>query len=358
MPKRRAKGEGTIFKEKSGLWVAEISLPSGKRKRKRSKYQKVVKDWLLTQREALKQGLLVQDDQATVSQLLDKFMESVRLTLQPKTIDSYDYLIESHIKPEIGHIKLVYLHPDHLQTLYNKKLESGLSKRTVQYIHAVTRRALNMAVKWGLIYRNPSDVVNPPKPKRKAPVMLSDGEVSKLLESVEHHRYFPIYVLAIGTGMREGEILGLLHENLNLEQGTVSVTQTVSNIRGKTYIGVPKSDKSRRTIALPEYAIDVLRTIEPGNGLIFTTSSGKPISPRNLLRHFHQSLEKAGLPRVTFHSLRHFHASYLLKRNIHPKIVQERLGHSTISLTLDTYSHITPDIQKEAAEKLNDIFKA
>jgi len=101
-----------------------------------------------------------------------------------------------------------------------------------------------------------------------------------------------------------------------------------------------------------------LKSIEPGSGLLFTTSSGRPISPRNLLHHFHESLAKAGLPRVTFHSLRHFHATYLLKRNIHPKIVQERLGHSTISLTMDTYSHVIPDIQKEAAEKIDDIFKA
>jgi integrase len=213
-------------------------------------------------------------------------------------------------------------------------------------------------VKWGFISRNPTDLVTPPKPKKKAPITLSEGEVEAFLKSIEHHQWYPIYVLAIGTGMREGEIFGLRHEDLSLDVSSLQVTQTVYSIRGKTHIGEPKSDKSRRTIALPDYVVEVLKSIEPGSGLLFTTSSGRPISPRNLLRHFHESLAKAGLPRVTFHSLRHFHATYLLKRNIHPKIVQERLGHSTISLTMDTYSHVIPDIQKEATEKIDDIFKA
>ena len=358
MGKRRAKGEGTIFKEKTGLWVAEITLPGGKRKRKRSKHQKVVKEWLLAQREALRQGLIVENDGITLTQLLDKFLEMVSLNLQPKTVDSYKYIVESHIKPEIGHIKLLQLHPEQLQSLYNKKLDEGLSKRTVQYIHSVTRRALNLALKWGYIYRNPTDLVSPPTPKKKAPITLSEGEIVKFLESVKYHRWYPIYVLAVGTGMREGEILGLRWEDVDLENGVISVTNTVYTIRGKTYIGEPKSENSRRTIALPEYALDVLNTLESGSGLIFTTSSGKPVSQRNLLRHFQQNLKKAGLPKVTFHSLRHFHASYLLKSNVHPKIVQERLGHSTIGLTMDTYSHVIPDIQKEAAEKSNGIFKA
>lgn len=158
--------------------------------------------------------------------------------------------------------------------------------------------------------------------------------------------------------MREGEILGLRHEDLSLDTSTLQVTQTVYNIRGKTYIGEPKSDKSRHTIALPDYVIEVLRSVEPGSGLLFTTSSGRPVFPRNLLRHFHESLANANLPRDTFHSLRHLHANYLLKRNIDSKIVQERLGRSSISLTMDTYSHVLPDIQKEAVEKIDDIFYA
>jgi integrase len=156
--------------------------------------------------------------------------------------------------------------------------------------------------------------------------------------------------------MREGEILGLRWEDVDLAAGAVSVRQTIQNISGRLSIGEPKSEKSRRTIPLPIFALDVLKNMDKGEGLIFRTSSGNPVSPRNVLRHFQNQLEKLGLPRVTFHSLRHLHATYLLRQNIHPKVVQERLGHATISLTLDTYSHIIPTLQREAAEKINDIF--
>lgn len=354
---KRSHGEGSIYRESAtGLWVAEISLPDGKRKRKRSKTQKFVKEWLLTQREALRRGLLVNDD-ITFTEFLDRFMKDVvTRTLKPKTIDSYKYIIDSHIKPELGNLKLSSLRPDHLQYLYSKKLDAGLSKRTVQYIHAVIRRSLNQAVKWGIIYRNPTDAVSAPRPQRKAADTLTEAQVSEFLKVVEQHRWYPIYVLAIATGMRQGEILGLRWDDIDFANGTISVRNTVYSIRGKIYLGEPKSEKSRRTISVPEFALNILKPLKK-DGLVFTTSSGKPISPRNLSRHFHQSLEKAGFQHMRFHDLRHTCATLLLKMNIHPKVVQEMLGHSSITLTLDTYSHIIPSLQEEAAGKMNKIFK-
>jgi integrase len=318
----------------------------------------VVKEWLLDSREAMKKGVLVKDEQITVSGFLDRFISDVVAhTLKPKTVDSYKFLIEKHIKPEIGHYKLSRLRSDQIQTLYSKKLNSGLSERTVQYIHAVLRRALNFALKWGLIYRNPTDVVEAPRPKKKAPEVLSEDQAKHFLETVKEHRWYPIYVLAIATGMREGEILGLRWEDVDLEHATISVRKTVQSIRGKIIIGEPKTQKSRRTISLPDFAVEVLSELEKSEGFVFTTASGRPVSPRNLLRHFHESLEKAGLPHFRFHDLRHTCATLLLKENVHPKVVQELLGHSSISWTLDTYSHTIRSMQEEAAQKMDGIFK-
>lgn len=362
MAKKRANREGSIFKESStGLWCAEISLPNGKRKKKRSKRQQVVNEWLLEQRAALKNGTLLPDEEILFSEYLDRFLTDIATpTLKPKTVDAYRWLIESHIKPNLGHLTLTQLRPDHLQNLYTKKLEEGLSKRTVQHMHAVIRRSLNQALKWDLIGRNPATVVTAPTPDRRPPKTFSSDQAKQFLESVEDHRWYPIYVLAITTGMRQGEILGLHWEDVDLNSGNLAVRRTIQLLQGRIIEGEPKSAGSRRTIALPNYTVAVLLLHQErtgkDKGLLFTTSSGKPVSPRNLSRHFHQALDRTGLPKIRFHDLRHTAATLLLKEKVHPKIVQEMLGHSTISLTLDTYSHILPDIQQEAADKMDKIF--
>jgi integrase len=360
--KRRAKGEGSIYRENSGDWIAQITLPGGERKRKRSKSQQVVRDWLLEQRKAIQKNLIVRNERITVAEHLDRFMEVVAAhSLRPSTLRSYNYLIRDHIKPEIGHIRLIALGPDHLQTLYSKKIKAGLSNRTVQYIHAVIRRALNQAVKWGLIYRNPTDAVTAPKVQKKPPQTLSEDQVKEFLASVEEHSLYPLYELAITTGMRKGELLGLQWKDVDLKQGRINVTRTLVTIQGRTHLAEPKSERAKRTITLPEYAASALRehqlATDRDDGFVFTSSVGTPISQRNLTRHFHSALSKLGLPRLRFHDLRHTAATLLLKDNVHPKIVQEKLGHSTITLTLDTYSHVIPGVQDEAAKSMDKLFR-
>lgn len=357
MAKRRAKGEGSIFKEKSGYWCATIILPGGKQKRKRSKSQQVVRDWLLGQRQAQHDNLLLKDERITVGDFFDRFMSDVAVhSLAPSTIHSYRYLIRDHIKPEIGHIKLINLRPDHLQNLYSTKLNAGLSKRTVQYIHAVIRRCLNQAVKWGLLYRNPTNAVTPPHPRRKPPQTLSVEQVKTFLQSIENHPYFPLYLLAVTTGMRKSEIIGLQWQNVSLERKTISVRHALVEIQGKTHLSQPKSDTAKRTISLPDNVCRALKEIEEDEGFVFKSSAGTPISQRNLTRHFHGALVKAGIPKTSFHTLRHTAATILLQANVHPKLVQEMLGHSTITLTLDTYSHVIPGHHDEAANEMERIF--
>ncbi len=358
MPKRRSSGEGSIFfNEPENCWVAEIVLPDGRKKRKRSKRQQIVKDWLLEQRNAVRNGILIVDDQITVEQFFNRFLSDVvDRTLKPKSIDSYRYLTSKHILPSLGNLKLKDVRPSHLQTLYSTKLDEGLSKRTVQYIHAVLRRAFNQAVKWELLVKNPTSSVTPPAPIKKAPETLSVDQIKVFLKAVEGHRFYPIYLIAIGCGLREGEILGLEARDIDIEKGIISVRQTVVYIRGKLSLGEPKTAKAQRSVAMPSFVAEGLKAL-PVEGLIFKTSNGTPISPRNLLHHFHDSLAKAGLPRVKFHSLRHSYASIQLLSGTNPKIVQEALGHSSIQLTLDTYSHLIPTLQKEAAQKMDIVFR-
>ena len=358
MAKRRAKGEGSIFREKTGYWCAEITLTDGKKKRKRSKSQSIVRDWLLEQRGSIKSNLLLPDENLLFGEFLDRFLTDVaEPTLKPKTVYSYEWLIRKHIKPNLGHIPITKVRPDHLQTLYKKKQDEGLSKRSVQHMHAVIRRSLNVALSWGLIYRNPCSLVTAPTPDRIPPTTLTADQSKIFLKSVELHQWYPIYVLALTTGMRMGEILGLYWEDIDLDKGTLSIKRTIQLYNGRPLLGEPKTKASRRTISLTNYAKSVLNTIERTEGLVFTTRHKTPINQSNLYRHFRNAIKKAGLPTMRFHDLRHTAATLLLKENVHPKIVQEMLGHSSISLTLDTYSHILPDIQKEATEKMDRIFE-
>ncbi len=180
-----------------------------------------------------------------------------------------------------------------------------------------------------------------------------------LLESINDHRWYSIYVLAIMTGLRKGKILGLHWEDVDIEQGSANIKHTLVSVQGRSFLSQPKSDNARRTIILPNTVIKVLKEqqLDSGTeGLVFTTSTGRPVSQRNLTRHFHSALDKLGFPRIRFHDLRHTAATLLLKVNVHSKIVQEMLGHASIMLTLDTYSHILPDIQNEAAEKMDGLF--
>lgn len=282
-------------------------------------------------------------------------------TLKPKTVDSYKYIIENHIKPELGSMRLSLLRPTHIQSMYSRKLDEGLSKRTVQYIHAVLRRALNIAVKWGLIIRNPTDAVTAPTPPKTPPETLSVDQINTFFDVVRDHMYFPIYCIAVGCGLREGEILGLRKMDISLDDGILQVRQTVVSIRGKLSLGEPKSEASKRPVAMPDFVVEVLKVpwenTEYPDDLIFTTRTGNPISPRNLLRHFHNSLEKAGIKRVKFHSLRQTFVSYLLSKNVPPKDVQVIAGHSTFSTTVDIYGHVMAGAHREAAEKLEGVFK-
>ena len=360
--RRRAKGEGTVFwMATKNLWVAQITLPSGKKKAKYSRTQKEVKDWLLEQRKAVKDQAWVDSKSITFGSYLERYMSDVGAhTLRPQTIEAYDNLIRIHIVPELGNIKLGLLQPHHLQKLYSDKINQGLSNRTVQFMHAVIRKALKQAVRWGLIVRNVTDLVEAPKVKKKAFTTWTADQVKQFLRVVREDRLYSLYVLAASTGMREGELLGLYWEDVDYKAGVVSVRRTVEQLKGKGLVlSEPKSEKSKRSIAIPAFALVILRDHQSNQGkttgLIFRTANNTPFSPRNLVRDFKKHINTAGLPDIRFHDLRHTAATLMLSEGVHPKVVQEILGHSQISLTLDTYSHVLPTLQDDAARKMDTI---
>jgi integrase len=360
LTRKRSHGEGTIFQDSRGYWVAEVTLPDGRRKRKYSNNQKLVKEWLLVQRKALQDGIWVKDDKVTLSEFFDQFLnDTLRHKLRPKTIDSYAYLFNNHVAPTLGNFKLTDLRPQHLQTLYAQKINSGLSPRTVQYIHAVIHRVLEQASKWSLVVRNVADLVEAPRPTKKQIQTLNADQCQKLLVTLKGDRLYPLYALSL-IGLRLGELLGLQWDDVNFDMKTISIRHTIAAIPHRGLVlGEPKTEKSRRSIALPDFIFQALKDHQGKNlnhtGFVFTTSNNTPFSPRNTERHFKHLLEKAELPKIRFHDLRHTAATLLFLEGVHPKVVQELLGHSQISVTMDTYSHVLPSMQKDAAEKMNRI---
>jgi integrase len=348
-----------VYRSKSEkTWIAEITLPDGRRKKKRNKDKQVVIDWRYEQLKAIRENRMLPDEKITFSQFANHFLEDVaKHTLRPKTYATYKYILSDHVLPDLGKFKLISLGAQHLQDLYTKKLESGLSNKTVHHIHATIRRVLNEALKRGLIYNNPTNQVTPPRVEKTPPKVWTIEESQKFLLAVAEHRWYSIYLIALTTGARRGEILGMEWENINWTAKTISIEKTVLEVGYKTVVGEPKTKHARRTISLPQIVIDTLKDNQRVSGFIFQTSNKTPISPRNLIRHFKQVSREAELPDIRFHDLRHTAATILLQQDVHPKKVQELLGHSTIVLTLDTYSHIIPSMHSETADKMDAVFK-
>ena len=359
--KRRSRGEGSLFfNEKKGLWVSQITLPDGTRKFKYGKLQKEVREHHVTALNQLREGMLPKDDSITVSQYMAHYMEAVgKQTLRPRTQEMQEVYVRVHINPALGRIKLKDLRPDHLQSFYSQKVSSGLSKRTVQLLHVTLRTALKQAVKWGLVARNVTDLVQAPRPVKTSPKFFTKEQLNKFLESVKGHKWYLIYLLLIYGGFREGEVLGIHYEDCDMVNRVINVRHSIITLKGGLFITEPKTKTSRRAVTLPKIAYDALKIhldqLGRNQGLIFTTSTGSPISARNFIRHFKKALSDAGLPDIRVHDLRHSHASLLLASGVHPKLVQERLGHSSITLTMDTYSHVIPSLQEEVARKMDDL---
>ncbi len=368
MGKRRGQNEGSIFRRKDGRWVGVISLgyKNGKRHRKSfyGETRREVQEKLTAALRSHQQGLPPPPERQTVGEFLKHWLEeAARPSVRAATYDSYTRLVRGHIVPAVGHLQLAKLSPQHVQSFINDKLAEGLSPRTVQYLHAVLRRALNQALKWELLPRNVATLVEPPRVRRPEVQPLTTDQVQIFLEAIRGDRLEALYTLVLAVGLRQGEALGLHWTDLELDGGTLSVRTALQRIGGKLCLVEPKTARSRRTITLPPVVVSALRLHRArqlqerllaganwqDTGLVFTTTIGTPMDARNLTKRFQKALEEAGLPKKRFHDLRHTCASLLLVQGVHPRVVMEILGHSQMSLTMDTYSHVMPTLQQEAA---------
>jgi integrase len=320
----------------------------------------------------LDKGLPVTTQRQSVAQFLHDWLEhTVKPNRRAKTYRSYEQLVRMHFVPSLGKLRLEKLTPQHVQRFLNEKLESDLSARTVQYLHSTLRAALNQALKWGLIKRNVCTLVTPPRPSRYQITPLSPDDARRLVDTAKTHRLGALFSVALALGLRQGEALGLRWQDVDLDNGTVRVTHQLQRVNGELRLVPPKSEQSRRTIALPDAVTQQLRQhriaqlherLVSGDewvdsGHVFTATNGAPLDDSNVRRIFKRLLRDAGLPPIRYHDLRHTCASLLLAQNVHPRVVMETLGHSQISLTLGTYSHVSPELQREAADRMNALFE-
>ena len=371
--RRRGRGEGSIFRRTDGRWTATISLGIGGdgKRRRRTIYGSTkgdVQAELLKLQTANSAGMLVKLQKETVTQYLTRWLADVaKPTLRATTFYNYERIVKNHIGPRIGGEQLQKLSPARVQGLYSEMARDGVGPNPRRLAHAVMHRAFKHAVKQGLLVRNVTDAVEPPTVPKSQITPLDENQVAQLLAAAEGDRLEALYHLAIGSGMREGEMFGLQWSSLDLVAGTVSVNRSLSEISGKLSLGEPKSAKSRRMITLPQHAVVALeqhRKRQMAAGFarveyVFCNQGGGPMRRS----HFHADnfkplLKRAGLRAVRFHDLRHTHATLMLLAGENPKVVQERLGHSSIGITLDTYSHVLPSVQTGAAAKLDLIIKA
>lgn len=372
MTTRRGHGEGSIYKRSDGKWVGALNLGwrDGRRQRKTiyGRTRREVQDKVTKLNHDHSRGLPITDDRRPVADFLRVWLdEVVEPTTRPRTSESYRNTVENHLIPALGTLPLSRLRPAHVQRMLRNGLDAGLSPRTVQYNWQVLRRALKVAVGWGLLVRNVTDAVTPPRPQHTEVSPLAISEVRQVLAAANLHRVGAAFVLAVTCGLRRGEILGLRWIDLDPEAGRLRVTGALQRIGGELVRTEPKSERSRRSIALPGAATDALRRrraiqaeerLAAGpewtdTGFVFTTEIGKPMDPRNFLRQWHRLLRSVDLPERPLHDARHGAASLMLSEGVPLHVVQATLGHSTIRLTADLYGHLMPGDEERAAEAID-----
>ncbi len=335
------------------------------------KTRKEAADKLATALCARVDGIVYDDENMTVGDYLDRWLKgSVRGSVKQSTFDRYESVVRLHIKPAIGRLKLKKLSPAHLQSFYQDRLDTGLAPASVNKLHVVLHKALSQATKWNMVPRNVAALAEAPRPAPDEMKTLSAEESRRLLEAARGDKLEALYILALTTGMRQGELLALKWQDVDLENTTLSVRRTLTKDGGRLLLGEPKTKKSRRTVRLTEAAgralsehltrqvaqIERTGDLYKDEGLVFASEVGTLMNPTNLRRRsFARLLKRADLPPIRFHDLRHTCATLLLQRDVHPKYVQELLGHANIAITLDTYSHVIPGMGDHAAREMENV---
>jgi integrase len=378
----RGHNEGSIFKRTDGRWVAMLSLPSGKRQSFYGKTRQEVQRRLAAAQRDLEAGIPVITDRQTVGQYLTSWLEAIKPTIEFGTWRRHREFVELHVAPKVGHTLVRELSPQQVQRLYADCLATGLSGSTVHHLHATLHKALKDAERLGIVARNVCKLVNPPRMDESEIQPLSRDDVGILLDIASGERLEALYVVALATGMRQSELLGLRWSDVDLDArpvdprpedvrpgGLIRVRTQLKRLEGQWVLREPKTRRSRRQIAVPDPVVDALRRHHvrqleerlrlgaawQDRDLVFCTQTGGPLFARNLYRSFKALLRKGALPDIRFHDLRHTCATLLLSAWVNPKVVSEMLGHATVAITLDIYSHVLPDMQQDAAVAMGQL---
>ncbi|MCM3145080.1 site-specific integrase [Brevibacillus sp. MER 51] len=364
------------FRKRGSLWSFTVDIG---RKADGSRNQKT-KGGFKTKREAeqacaelitqLTKGDYLEPSKKTVQEAMEAWLNTIlQSTLRISTYDNYSKAIVKRIIPALGKLKLKDVQADHIQSFYLTLIKDGLSPEYIRYLHSILKSFFTYQVRLQNITKNVVKLAIPPRIGRKEQKTWSIEEAVCFLEVAkeDNQSYYIVYLLALYTGLRRGEILSLRWRDCDLDQGKISVCQTLYYSNQQFHFLEPKTSRSNRLVSIPDTVVEILKAhrleqekhkrdmecIYEDYDLIVANEIGKPINPRSLTGHFRRTIQKARVPKIRFHDQRHTHATILLKLGEHVKIVSERLGHSNAAMTMNVYSHVTSDMQKEAAKKFD-----
>lgn len=377
--------KGHIRERSPGHWaiILDVRDPeTGKRKRKWHSFEGTKRQAdsecarLITEMES---GGYVEPSKTTIARFFDRWLDHMASQVSPRSHERYAEIARKNIAPLLGGALLTKLRPEQISAAYTKALASGrrdgtggLSPRTVHHMHRILRQALGQAMRWNMLARNPADAVKPPKVERQKMKALDAVETMRLLKHFRPTRMFVPVLLGALCGLRRGEITALKWAAVDLATAELSIAESTEQTRAGTRLKETKNGRAR-TVALPSLAVDELRRhrarqaeelLRLGVRLsaethVFAQADGSPVQPNSLTHEFVRILALApALPRIRFHDLRHSHATHLLANGVHPKVAQERLGHSSVGITLDLYSHVLPGMQADAAARVDASLRA
>ena len=362
--RKAGNGEGSIRNKKrsDGRWEARYTVMIDGAWKRRSVFGRTRDEVAKKLRAALSArdaGAQPVSAKETVASYLETWLKGAASTLRPRTQASYRQIVSDHLITELGRIPLTRLQPHHVQALNQRLLSDGKAPKTVRNVHLVLHRALEQAVRWRLVNVNVAHLIDPPRVQPKEMQAFSADEARQVLAAARGDDLEALWWLALTAGLRQGELLALRWADVDVERGSVRIVASMVRIAGQPpQLGEPKSRRSRRQVELSAGALDALRrhrTANPSIGYVFARTDGRPLSVTTTWKRWRRLLAAAGVRAIRFHDARHTAATLLLSRGVHPKVVSEMLGHSTVAITLDVYSHVTPAMHREAARVMDEV---
>lgn len=374
MKNRNAKGGGSVRQRENGTWEARCTI-NGKRRSFYGDRQSDVLKAMRAAQSAADVGAFIEPSKMTLAEWIDAWLEVyVKTSTKQSTYYSYKNALNLYIVPTLGKVKLASVNATQIQRVYNDMLDKKkLSHKTVRNLHGTLHKVFDQAVELKYLVINPTNACKQPKPETKQITPLEETDIEAFLSSIEGHRFQPLFLVTLFTGMRIGEACGLSWDAVNFKQGTITIRQQLSRDRGtgKYIIETPKHDRFR-VLTAPPFVMDILKDVKKDqltkhldygtlwkdkNNLVFTNDDGGYISPATLRKNYKRIVEKIGRPDARFHDLRHTYAVTALQEGDDYKTVQQNLGHATAAFTLNVYGHVSEKMKQESANRMQKYYE-